>query len=327
MGTKISNNKFMKKIIFLAILFSLIPFAVFATSGACSSHGGVDCSAGADSATGNAICNDGWVSSTSYYNTDECQASRSHCIIPTGGCDQTVLDLYQNDYNQCVQQETQIAQKLADSLAMSCARGGGTGCISNPTPDLSTCATFSSSAQLCKAKMDKYNTEVQTYKQCEANEEEIFNNQIQLQKDSIAKSLEILKQQNLDKTCGDPFATYNQKTNKCECDAGYTKIDPITGVNYNSCLSADEINQIDSVIPTTTPTSAKKSKFLEGATIGQSAKPQTKGIDFSKFTSDPKVAITTPSVTPANVTTTTVTPKESIMGKVWEFIKGLFGKK
>jgi len=58
-------------IILFALLF--IPYlSAEATSGACSWHGGVNCSAGADW-DGSAICNDGWRdSSVSYYSVKKC---------------------------------------------------------------------------------------------------------------------------------------------------------------------------------------------------------------------------------------------------------------
>lgn len=59
----------------------LIPQVSFATSGACSYHGGVNCSAGSGP-LGNAICNDGVESSTSYYDAQECSVNRSYCIAP-----------------------------------------------------------------------------------------------------------------------------------------------------------------------------------------------------------------------------------------------------
>ncbi len=79
--TPIIKNKFMKthNKIFLIITSCLALILIsqinvsYATSGACSYHGGVNCSAGA-SDDGNAICNDGFISSTSYYYTNECNA-------------------------------------------------------------------------------------------------------------------------------------------------------------------------------------------------------------------------------------------------------------
>ena len=69
----------MKKIIFSSlIIFSFVFLgagSALATSGACSGHGGVNCSAGA-SYNGNVICNDGWTgSSVSYDSMTECVAT------------------------------------------------------------------------------------------------------------------------------------------------------------------------------------------------------------------------------------------------------------
>jgi len=66
--------KFMKKYLFItiiAITFFTFSTSAFATSGACSDHGGVNCSAGA-SINGSAICNDGFESSTLYPSGTEC---------------------------------------------------------------------------------------------------------------------------------------------------------------------------------------------------------------------------------------------------------------
>lgn len=64
---------YMKKLVLLFSLLALLPVSVFATSGACSGHGGVSCSAGRDS-DGSVICNDGWRgSSVSYSSMVMCQ--------------------------------------------------------------------------------------------------------------------------------------------------------------------------------------------------------------------------------------------------------------
>lgn len=66
----------MKNLTFLfALPFLLIPSIVFATSGACSGHGGVSCASGADN-DGSVICNDGWRnSSVSYSSMKMCGGS------------------------------------------------------------------------------------------------------------------------------------------------------------------------------------------------------------------------------------------------------------
>jgi len=70
-------------LIFLTLLF-FRPSFIIATSGCCSSHGGVKCSAGAQ-ANGNVICNDGWTgSSCAYSSMVMCQgtATSSNTPIP-----------------------------------------------------------------------------------------------------------------------------------------------------------------------------------------------------------------------------------------------------
>lgn len=62
----------LKNLIFLGTFFIVLP--VFATSGACSYHNGVNCGTGPDF-DGSIICNDGWSeSSVSYTSSDECQS-------------------------------------------------------------------------------------------------------------------------------------------------------------------------------------------------------------------------------------------------------------
>lgn len=64
----------MKKI--LLYLLILLPGLAFATSGACSGHGGVDCGAGRDY-DGSVICSDGWrKSSVSYSSMVKCASSK-----------------------------------------------------------------------------------------------------------------------------------------------------------------------------------------------------------------------------------------------------------
>lgn len=66
--------KYIKGVILIlsVCVFFITAHPVIADSGACSYHGGVNCATG-PSTYGNAVCNDGWESSTSYYSTDECK--------------------------------------------------------------------------------------------------------------------------------------------------------------------------------------------------------------------------------------------------------------
>jgi hypothetical protein len=65
------------RVFFIAFLFLIFPGNTFATSGACSYHGGVNCSYGS-TYYGNVMCNDGWInSSVSFYDAEECQADQN----------------------------------------------------------------------------------------------------------------------------------------------------------------------------------------------------------------------------------------------------------
>ncbi len=70
----------------LSIYFSFFFAAnLFAASGACSGHGGVDCSAGADT-DGSVICIDGWKNSSVQYNTMvKCGFSSTTVVEPVSG--------------------------------------------------------------------------------------------------------------------------------------------------------------------------------------------------------------------------------------------------
>ncbi len=79
----------------LFIVSIALPLSVLATSGACSYHGGVNCKVVSE-AGGNAICNDGWVSSVQYSDVDECKQAGS-CLY--GMVDQATHDKAVSDFN------------------------------------------------------------------------------------------------------------------------------------------------------------------------------------------------------------------------------------
>lgn len=85
----------------LLVLLFLVASPAFATSGACSDHGGVDCSISGVYAT----CNDGSQSSVLYDDMEECQ---SQCELPTPkGC------IQQSDYDS-LEQQCEYAKSLND---------------------------------------------------------------------------------------------------------------------------------------------------------------------------------------------------------------------
>ena len=135
------KNKINSCLMVLAVTIILIPKITFATSGACSYHSGVNCSAGA-SYFGKVQCNDGWINSSVYFsNTEECQ-TRSLCVYPTQApCDVAYAE--------------QQAQQRAQNLQYS--RG-----LVVPTPDYDLI--------LCKDEQALYQIEKNTYDKCVTDE-------------------------------------------------------------------------------------------------------------------------------------------------------------
>ena len=80
---------------FCALMLVVVPLKSFATSGACSYHGGVDCGAGAD-AYGNAICTDGSSSSVPYNDMEECQSYPQYPVCTTTCCEPSDLSIVES---------------------------------------------------------------------------------------------------------------------------------------------------------------------------------------------------------------------------------------
>ncbi len=132
------------------ILFSFN--SAYATSGACSYHNGVNCSAGA-SYTGNVQCNDGWInSSVLFSDTDECK-SVDYCPQIVSGLACTT----EADYAR-VQQEVTAER---ESLRFSIGRAGaiGSGIDNSATLD-------QDKLDSCLEDINLYNSEVISRNQC-----------------------------------------------------------------------------------------------------------------------------------------------------------------
>jgi len=95
----------MKKIsiIILVLSFFSVHSYAHATSGACSYHGGVNCSAGA-SWDGNAMCNDGTESTVQYSEMDECMNTTPSCTVD------------QATWNQAKQKADSIMNEMQNNL-------------------------------------------------------------------------------------------------------------------------------------------------------------------------------------------------------------------
>ena len=79
------NVKLVPTCLGLSLLF-IIPQVSFATSGACSYHGGVNCSSG-PGPSGKVVCNDGWEDSSVWYgDASACNAGKSDLEVLSGIC-------------------------------------------------------------------------------------------------------------------------------------------------------------------------------------------------------------------------------------------------
>jgi hypothetical protein len=177
-----TGYKTMKKI-FLLFIFAL-PISAFATSGACSSHGGVNCSAGASYY---AVCNDGTVSNTLYYLTDECSSYPvSSCVYP-----------YATGYTD---------ENVCGGLAVQANLYGMAG-------------TAQDSSALCRQQVSEYKAKVSAYNNCLSQESAQKTQASQARIDSLKKEMNDA----IDKVCSDahPFTKKDPYSNACICIDGY----------------------------------------------------------------------------------------------------------
>ena len=325
-----------KKYLTITLLLILLGTAnvVSAISGACSSHRGVNCSMGASS-LGNVVCNDGWESSTYYYDTDECQTSfKISCPMPVlFGCLEDFQ--YTQDQDLCTQEQAN-ADTYCKSMQTSAGRNGGVipSCSDLPyKPSTSACAQ----AIACKQQIDNNKLANQKFNDCmntQLQEEQQMNDdKLRLSEALLKQSQDQLKQLNLNESCG-TFGVYNQNTNQCGCTDGYVY------ANGKCNLTQDQIdiliNQADTEVPTSTPTYkmyqgiAKPSPKLVTPPT-KKPKPSLDNI-FDTSTSNTKNASTTAlqgfiigssSTTPSTTTTqqTTQSQKTPFWGNVKNFLK------
>lgn len=179
----------MKKALLVLVFFIALP--VYATSGACSDHGGVDCGAGA-AYDGNAQCNDGTESSVSFVDMDECQSDTSDCSLPAPtGC--TSQAEYTQQEAECTaEQESQ--QSYCGQMTEAYASEG----IRSVAPcDTSTPAACTQ-ATLCEAQISQYQDEVEETQQCLAQaqadqqqEEQLQQEELQQQEQEIQETASI----------------------------------------------------------------------------------------------------------------------------------------
>jgi hypothetical protein len=149
----------MKKISIVIIslfAFSFLSATALATSGACSGHGGVDCSAGAQ-ANGNVVCNDGWTgSSVSYSSTNECQVNaiqNNYPVEPT--CSLSTI-----------QQQEKEAVAEAEVGAVN---SGEAGSAAASALVYNAENTYNLQYSACQSQWTNYQAELNSYNSCAQN--------------------------------------------------------------------------------------------------------------------------------------------------------------
>lgn len=162
----------MKTIIRLVLISILIPASTYATSGACSYHGGVDCTKKYTQLY--AVCNDGWVnSSVKYSDMQECKLKLNTCIYPTQA--------------QC---DVRNIEKLRDNeLGSNRAIDARSGLLGSPfagTSEDNINKKYSDQISACEAQnsayqsqLDQYNTCLETNAELSKKDTELYNTMIQ----------------------------------------------------------------------------------------------------------------------------------------------------
>jgi hypothetical protein len=112
----------MKKYFLILTVFSflcLIPASALATSGACSYHGGVNCSVGANY-SGKVQCNDGWInSSVNFSDTNECKLQNSYPCTTESDYARLQADLLKSGSLQYTASANGILQACRSSINSS----------------------------------------------------------------------------------------------------------------------------------------------------------------------------------------------------------------
>jgi len=162
----------MKTIIRLVLISILIPISTYATSGACSYHGGVDCTKKYTQVY--AVCNDGWVnSSVKYSDMQECRLKLNICIYPT----QTRCDVSDIERLRDNELGSNRAINARSGLLGSSFAGADEDDINKKYSDqISACEAQNSAYE---SRLDQYDTCLETNAELSRKDTELFNTMMQ----------------------------------------------------------------------------------------------------------------------------------------------------
>ena len=258
--------------LFLILGFVLLPNQSLASSGACSYHGGVNCSV--EATNGDAICNDNTVSSVSYSSMIECEQ------LPTCQYPSCSVDSIQAE---CTQEQADLNANLGDrglggsSIA---AQEGGELNLDCST-EISACQSATNDYNTCMAESSAIKTQISNYQ-----------NQQLAQPAQTATPQPIQQAGISDSSCKTEFggAAYADVTsNTCLCNTGYS---------MQNAGGSTQCVALPAVTASVTPPAPS-------TTTNPLSLPSLPIIDFSKY----KISI--PSIAPKTTTASTSTSPAS----------------
>lgn len=265
----------MKKLITIFIvLFGLISFnLVFATSGACSYHGGVDCSI-YNTSNGNAICKDGVDSSVSYLSMEECKPNFISCSQYTVRCSISSI-------------QQQCKDSLASARGIFAAGGmGGSGEASTMQNQINT--DCQDKINSCQSQIDGYESGYNNCLSIRQKQIDLYSSIVDKIQKQQQKNEDIQKQVLMDLWCkGKGGSNYDSINQKCNCNAGST-----WNQSIESCSCSNgyvmENNECELIPVLPPPIKMKKAeydaKYNIPTTINPTIKPTIKPTDTKVIT-------------------------------------------
>lgn len=185
------------QLLFLTVIFLLFtqPGGVYATSGACSYHTGVNCFAG-PSYYGNVICNDGWInSSVLFSDTDECKA-----VDTCPGIIYDLVCMNESDY-------ARVQERVDGMRGRQRAMLSNTGQLGSGNDNSKTIGQ--DQLDSCRKAIGLYNAMVASREQCLNSQQQQHIQRLEKDRQSQCSVLH----------GNDSF--YNENKSRCECRDGY----------------------------------------------------------------------------------------------------------
>lgn len=235
------------------ILFTLLLSiqTVFATSGACSNHGGVYCSRGPDS-DGSVVCNDGWKdSSVGYYEMKECNNSCPFYVR------KKTYDEYKNYLEDKIQEVKNGNQDLCNSIYQDhlvMIQENYDSCVKNMQSITQNIAIMGGSSSLLTNQNDCENKKASQTNLYESQKQSCLNSS----NDTIFKYQDLLNCMILDETdyCPALYLNTHSVDGKCYCNDGFVNKD-------EKCIPKEEYEKYQQALKNTQELEEKVRKTQE----------------------------------------------------------------